>query len=62
MRFLRDSVPTSFHGAIERYYMGIPGPVSSYWKDWSLEKEDANVFKYQAYGPVQNIFKKVEAK
>ena len=58
MRFLRDSVPTSFHGAIERYYMGIPGPVSSYWKDWSLEKEDANVFKYQAYGPVQNIFKK----
>ena len=58
MQFLRDSVPTSFHGAVERYYMGIPGPVSSYWKDWSLEKEDANIFKYQAYGPVQNIFKK----
>lgn len=58
MKFLRDSVPTSLHGAVERYYMGIPGPVSSYWKDWSLEKEDENIFKYQAYGPVQNVFKK----
>ena len=58
MQFLRDSVPTSFHAAVERFYMGIPGPVSSYWKDWSLEKEDANIFKYQAYGPVQNVFKK----
>jgi hypothetical protein len=58
MQFLRDSVPTSLHGAVERYYMGIPGPVSSYWKDWSLEKEDENIFKYQAYGPVQNVFKK----
>ena len=27
------------------------------WEVWK-NKEDDNIFKYQAYGPVQNIFKK----
>ena len=55
--FLQDSVPTSMHAAVEKYYMGIPDPLA-YWKEWDLTSENKNVYKYTQYGPVKDVFKK----
>ena len=55
--FLQDSVPTSMHAAVEKYYMGIPEPYA-YWKEWDLTKENKNIYKYTEYGPVRDVFKK----
>ena len=46
--FLQDSVPTSMHAAVEKYYMGM-SPIDSikaYWKEWDLTKENKNAYKY----------------
>ena len=55
--FLQDSVPTSMHAAVEKYYMEIPEPYA-YWKEWDLTKENKNIYKYTQYGPVKDVFKK----
>jgi len=55
--FLQDSVPTSMHAAVEKYYMGIPQPWA-YWKEWDLTKENKNIYKYTQYGPIKDVFKK----
>ena len=55
--FLQDSLPTSMHAAVEKYYMGIPNPLA-YWKEWDLTSENKNVYKYTQYGPVRDVFKK----
>jgi len=57
VKFMQDSAPTSFHAAIEKYYMGIPSPYA-YWKEWDLTSENKNVYKYTQYGPVRDVFKK----
>ena len=55
--FLQDSVPTSMHAIVEKYYMGIPQPYA-YWKEWDLTSENKNAYKYTQYGPVRDVFKK----
>jgi hypothetical protein len=55
--FLQDSVPTSMHAIVEKYYMGIPQPYA-YWKEWDLTSENKDVYKYTQYGPVRDVFKK----
>jgi len=55
--FLQDSVPTSMHAIVEKYYMGIPQPYA-YWREWDLTKENKNAYKYTQYGPVRDVFKK----
>ena len=55
--FLQDSVPTSMHAAVEKYYMEIPEPYA-YWKEWDLTKENKNIYKYTQYGPIKDVFKK----
>ncbi|MDA1338387.1 MAG: hypothetical protein O2871_03395, partial [bacterium] len=55
--FLQDSVPTSMHAIVEKYYMGIPQPYA-YWKEWDLTTENKDAYKYTQYGPVRDVFKK----
>ena len=57
--FLQDSVPTSMHAAVEKYYMGM-SPIDSikYWREWDLTSENKNAYKYTSYGPVKDVFKK----